>query len=203
MAQFDLTEITSFYDTRFQIEGSGFKSVGWSSKESQEMRFSNLIRGLDLNGKTILDIGCGQGDFINFLIKEKINFNKFIGLDISNPMINYCKKTFYDLENVTFFCGNFLDEINIPNFDYAFLSGTLSFKIDNNWDYTKALITKVFTNATGGIASNFLTSYVDFKVEKNFHYEPEIMFNFGKKLSKKVNLFHDYPLYEFTIQILK
>jgi len=29
------------------------------------------------------------------------------------------------------------------------------------------------------------------------------MFSFAKKLSRRVALYHDYPLWEFTIQILK
>lgn len=203
MNQFDLTEVISFYDQRFQTEGPGLKSVGWSTKESQEIRFANLIRGLDLNEKTILDVGCGQGDLVNFLIKEKINFKSFMGSDISAPMIDYCQKKFNDLTNVSFQCSELVSKKSIPHFDYAFLSGTLSFKLDDNWSYTQNLLSNLFQVAQNGVSSNFLTSYVDFKLEKNFHYEPEKMFSFGKKLSKNVNLFHDYPLYEFTIQILK
>ena len=53
------------------------------------------------------------------------------------------------------------------------------------------------------ISVNFMSSYSDYQLNKNLHYKPEEMFKFAKKLSPKVNLIHDYDLYEFTLQIHK
>ena len=48
-----------------------------------------------------------------------------------------------------------------------------------------------------------MSSYCDYKLNKNKHYNPEKIFKYAKSISKKVNLIHDYDLYEFTIQIYK
>ena len=49
---------------------------------------------------------------------------------------------------------------------------------------------------------NFMSTYCDYKL-KNKHYSPEKIFKFSKSISRKVNLIHDYDLFEFTIQIFK
>ena len=65
------------------------------------------------------------------------------------------------------------------------------------------LIEKMFKISKKILSVNFMSSYCDYKLNKNLHYKPEEMFKFAKKLSPKVNLIHDYNLYEFTLQIYK
>ena len=40
-----------------------------------------------------------------------------------------------------------------------------------------------------------------FRKRKIFHYKPEEIFSFSKEITKYVSLYHDYPLFEFTIQL--
>ena len=70
-------------------------------------------------------------------------------------------------------------------------------------EYTKDSMKRLFKISKDVLSVNFLSKYVDFELEKNYHYSPEEMFNFSKEITKKVNLYHDYPLYEFTIQLKK
>ena len=53
------------------------------------------------------------------------------------------------------------------------------------------------------ISLNFLSKYVDFELDKNQHYEQQEVFGWAKDITRRVNLFHDYPLYEFTVQLFK
>lgn len=58
--------------------------------------------------------------------------------------------------------------------------------------------------ADKGIAFNLLTSYVDYKDDNLFYADPGEYIDFCKKeLSNKVNLYHDYDLYEWTLLVLK
>jgi hypothetical protein len=52
-----------------------------------------------------------------------------------------------------------------------------------------------------GVAVNFLSSYVDYELDRNFHFAPEKAFSLAKKLTRFVTLRHDYPLYEFTLYL--
>jgi hypothetical protein len=44
---------------------------------------------------------------------------------------------------------------------------------------------------------------VDYTLEKNFHHEPGAMLAYALSLSRWVRVYHDYPLYEFTLQMFR
>lgn len=68
----------------------------------------------DLNGKKIIDVGCGKGRFARIL-KQKYPNVELYGLDISENMLRYCPEGMHTL------CGNILD-IRYPEeyFDYVY-----------------------------------------------------------------------------------
>ena len=59
------------------------------------------------------------------------------------------------------------------------------------------VIKKMFSLSRELAALNFLSTYVDFELEKNQHYSPQTIYSHAKDLSSNVNLIDDYPLYEF------
>lgn len=203
MSVYDLQNVKKFYDDRFKDRGDSIASVGWANVESQELRFHMLLRDLDVEKKTILDVGCGLGDLITFLNRRGVEFN-YIGIDISSELIKASKEKYRSFDNAQFFEADMLSfDSTKHQIDIAVLSGTLTYKMNDNIGYAKAVLEKMFQSSREVSAVNFMSTYVDFQNEKNFHYSPEEMFAYGKKLTKKVNLFHDYPLYEFTIQMFK
>lgn len=68
----------------------------------------------DLNGKKIIDVGCGKGRFLR-VIKEKFPNSQLYGLDISEKMLQYCP------DGVETKIGSTLD-IKYPDgyFDYVY-----------------------------------------------------------------------------------
>lgn len=197
----ELFKAAELYNKRYQELGRNIKTVGWGSKADQKLRFEMLFRDLDPTGKRILDVGCGLGDLIPFLEEKTGGDYFYIGIDIADRLIEDARKTFKG-DNKSFIVGDVfsLQEIDV---DIAVLSGALSFKSEGIEDYAKDTISKMFSISKEVVALNFLTKYVDFELEKNMHYEPEKVFKWGKSLASKVNLFHDYPLYEFTLQMFK
>jgi 2-polyprenyl-3-methyl-5-hydroxy-6-metoxy-1,4-benzoquinol methylase len=49
----------------------------------------------------ILDIGCGMGHFLNFLISE--GYTNYIGVDISEENIEFCKKNKFNVNQANIF----------------------------------------------------------------------------------------------------
>lgn len=49
----------------------------------------------NLNGKSVLDVGCGAGDFTNYLHKLGIQAK---GIDFSNKMLSIARKKYPDIE---------------------------------------------------------------------------------------------------------
>lgn len=197
----DLKLAADLYNHRFADFGRNIKTVGWGSAEDQKLRFEMLFRNLYPKGKTILDVGCGLGDLVPYLSEITNRDFKYIGIDIAENLIKDARKT-YKGKNILFYVGDIFS-VQVPHVDYAVLSGALSFKQEGIEVYAINTMKRMFELSNEVASLNFLSKYVDFEAEKNQHYLPEEIFKKAKQLSKRVNIFHDYPLYEFTIQILK
>ncbi len=196
----ELQRIKQLYDTRYTQFGNNHKTVGWGSIEDQVLRFDMLCRGLDLTGKTILDIGCGLGDMVPYLEARYSEGFIYTGIDLAPSLIKAAQEEFTQ-PNIKFICGDMNRLNESEQYDVVFLSGALSYRVDDNIGYTKAMLKKLFRISREVISINFLSTYVDFQAEKNFHYPPEDIFQFAKTLTKWVVIYSDYPLWEFTIQL--
>lgn len=197
----DTAEAAELYNKRFDRHGRDIKTVGWGSEQSQRLRFEVLLRGLDPKGKTILDVGCGLGDLIPFLEQQTGGEFNYIGIDIAEKLIGDARET-YGNDRREFYVGDIFS-IDLRQVDIAVLSGALSFKMLGIEEYAHETVKRMFELSREAACLNFLTKYVDFELEKNQHYQPELIFSNAMRISRRVNLFHDYPLYEFTVQLIR
>lgn len=197
----DTTKAADLYNTRFDQYGRDIKTVGWGSELSQRLRFEVLFRGLDPKGKTILDVGCGLGDLIPYLESRTGGDFYYIGIDIAGKLIDDARTT-YGHVGREFHTGDIFS-VAVPPVDITVLSGALSLKVDGIEPYAYATMERMYNLTQEAACLNFLTKYVDYELEKNQHYQPELVFSKAKQISNRVNLFHDYPLHEFTVQLIK
>ena len=93
-----------------------------TSKKSQYFRYYAFSNLFDLNNSSILDVGCGLGDFYGFLKKNSIECNYF-GVDLSKKMVLRARKKY----SAKFECENILNWNIKQRFDYV-----VSFGIHNN-----------------------------------------------------------------------
>lgn len=199
MLEKEKKEIINIYETRLKEHGYSVKAMGWRDREQQYLRFKILSEIGDLNGTKILDVGCGFGDFYEYLINKGIKVD-YTGYDISPKIIDMAKSKH---SQIKFEVKDILKERISEKFDYVLESGILNKRISNNIEYAKKIITRMFELSKVGIAVNMMTDYVDYKEDYLYYYSPEGVFKFCKSLSKFVTLRHDYPLHEFTIYIYK
>jgi hypothetical protein len=61
--------------------GAGFSSLLWASPRTQTARFAALTRLVGLNGKSLLDVGCGRADLLDFLLERNIRPAHYVGLE--------------------------------------------------------------------------------------------------------------------------
>ena len=71
---YDIKSLVKFYEKNARKYKNTFKSVAWGSRKSQKRRFEILSQIANLEGHSLLDVGCGPGDFYGWL-KER--YNKF------------------------------------------------------------------------------------------------------------------------------
>ena len=61
----------------------------------------------NLSNKSIIDIGCGFGDFYSYLNAQNIILKKYLGIDINETLINTASSLFID--SGKFIVGNILE----------------------------------------------------------------------------------------------
>lgn len=194
-------EIRSFYNSNFQEFGSDIRSVGWSTVESQRLRYQILLNGEDLHGKSILDVGCGIGALIP-TIKEQVGDDfRYIGVDVASNFISYCRERFSQ-KNVEFIEGNFL-EIQLPEVDYVIASGVFTLKVQGMVEYAEQCLSKMFRLSRIACAANYLSARADYELEKNLHYDPITVLQTALQLSHNVTFIHGTPKFEFSVMIRK
>lgn len=199
LGEADRAYIRDLYAGRLEAQGPGVKTVGWGTRESQILRFEVLCRGLALERATVLDFGCGLGDLQGFLQARTGGRHRYVGVDLVEGFVAEARAAYPEAD---FRVGG-LDVALEVEADYVLCSGAFSLRIANNVAHTQESLARLFERARRGVAVNFLSTYVDFQREKDFHYAPEEMFAFAKGLTRWVSLHHDYPLWEFTLQMLR
>ena len=160
------------------IEKFGYSAMGlhWSSKHSQEKRFliiKNLMKKyIGDNGTKIADLGCGFGDFYEFLKKETVVI--FIkDMTLIQKMIKFCKKKFQ---------SNLFDISDEPLeiCDFTIISGTYNYAVFNStnlWErYLIFNLKKCFMKSSGGLIFNLQVSSKS-KIVNNIYYAGYDSFN--------------------------
>ncbi len=198
----DRARIVELYEGRLATYGYDVRTVGWGSRADQSLRFEMLSREIDFSNKRVLDVGCGFGDFVPFLEARGVSDYSYVGVDISPKLIEEANNRFGG-PNRSFKALNLLDNPEIGTFDVVVCSGALSFKVEDNLGLAHQMLARMFAFSREAVCVNFLSSRVDYMLEKNFHFEPGAMLAHALSLSRWVRIYHDYPLYEFTIQILR
>jgi len=201
-----LRKVDRYYTVKLQTHGPTSMGVDWNSRESQELRFDQLLKVCDRNSKfSINDYGCGYGSLYAYMTSLGFDF-KYLGIDVSEEMIKKCVELHGSKEGVEFFVGDRPERTA----DYAIASGIFNVKLDSQntlWkNYILEVLQTIDSQCTRGFAFNCLTSYSDreFMREDLYYADPCELFDYCKRnFSKNVALLHDYGLYEFTMIVRK
>ncbi|MBF0595497.1 MAG: class I SAM-dependent methyltransferase [Candidatus Omnitrophica bacterium] len=195
----DRDETVRRYEERLLKFGRSIKVMGWRNKAQQSLRFDVLAEVGRLQGRTVLDVGCGFGDLYPFLLKKGIR-TQYTGYDLSPNLIKLAREAYPQAQ---FAVRDILANSGGKKFDYVLSSGVFNHRISNNLKFTQAMIERMFDLAKVGVAVNMMTSYVDYQDGHLYYYSPEQMFTFAQRLSRHVVVRQDYPLYEFTLYIYR
>ena len=103
----DIIKINKRYNERFLVHGNSPKTLGWSDKKQQEYRFKKFSTMTNFSNKSIIDIGCGFGDFYSYLNSQDIILKNYLGVDINETLINTASSLFID--SGKFIVGNILE----------------------------------------------------------------------------------------------
>lgn len=200
MRKEDKDLIIERYNKRLNKFGPTIEALASGNEERHKMRFDVSTKVGITEGDTVLDLGCGFGDYYEYLKEIGLEVD-YAGYDINPNLISEAKKRF---PGVIFETKDIINE-EFPEFDYIISSSCFNLPLQNesNYEFVEQLFERCYKNSRKGVAIDFNSTYVDFFSKEGFHYEPERLFALAKKFTKRVTLRHDYPLFEFCIYMYK
>ncbi len=170
-------------------------------------RFEQLLKDLlpyKPHDFSVFDVGAGTALLHTYLLQKNIT-HQYAGSEIVEEMISDCLKKY---PGINLYNEDITKNFHSTNYDFVVLSGTFNMMqnlSEKEWkDYCYAVILKMFDLCEIGISFNMLTSYSTFTDGSLAYFNPSEVFDFCQKnLSRFTILNHGYPLYEFTITVLK
>ncbi|NQV80447.1 MAG: class I SAM-dependent methyltransferase [Alphaproteobacteria bacterium] len=201
-----LDDIADLYSKSLAEHGPAAKGVGWGDTDSHNIRFEKLLQCMGAGPPlrpTFNDLGCGYAALYTYLIERGIAVGRYRGHDISAPMLEEARIRVSAPE------VEFVESANLDQAaDYAIASGIFNVRFERTeeaWlDFILSSLRNLNEFSTRGFAFNLLTTYVDYRRDHLYYGDPTFFFDFCKReFSPRVALLHDYPLYEWTIAVVK
>jgi SAM-dependent methyltransferase len=190
-----------WYADKVARHGYDHRGLGFRTRSSQEKRFEALLALGDLDGRTVLDVGCGFGDFLAYLQGRGIRA-RYTGMDICEPMIRRCHERFVGTE-ARFHVGDVLswDPEEAPDFVVA--SGIFGLDTRGARSRIRPTLLRMFDWARVGMAANFLSQRSPEPVEARVYVDPADALEMAFALTPAVRLDHSYLPNDFTLYLDK
>ena len=201
MNSLERQHVVDRYAERLGRLGPVVQALGWRDTAQQELRFKVMVDGMrSLRGASVLDVGCGFGDFFDYLHAGD-HAVRYTGCDLSPDVLAVARTRHPEL---TFEERDILER-PYPSqaFDYVCMSGIFNHRIADNVSFLRSMLAAGFDSCSKGVVANMTTSYVDYEDAHLFYFSPEDVFRHARTLSKRVAIRHDYPLSEFTLFIYR
>ncbi|WP_452220384.1 class I SAM-dependent methyltransferase [Lacinutrix salivirga] len=201
----DLKNIKKYYQDKFKSFGATAEGMDWKDEASQYLRFEIIAKYIDFkNNPSILDVGCGSSEFLNFCKKKNLECD-YRGLDIMKEMVEASNQNYG--EN-TAILGDLNTIDKALKFDYVIASGTFNAKLEANASDWKTFfynnLVSMYEKSNNGIVFNCMTEHVDWTYDRLYYPSLSDLTAFiTKNMSRNFIVDHNYDLYEMTIYINK
>jgi ubiquinone/menaquinone biosynthesis C-methylase UbiE len=195
-------KLLSFYNFHLKKFGDRPEALRWTP-QGQLKRYhmlADIAPAEELNNSTVLDYGCGTGDFYRFLKRRGIQV-KYTGVDINENFIALAEKKYPEC---TFRVMNADDDAFEGFFDYIFICGVFNLNVPGVDEDMKNALTTLFRYCNKGLVLSALSSHTPVKDPELHFTSPEEMLKFAiETLSPAVALRHDripndFMLYVYT-----
>lgn len=209
----DKDRIIKYYDDLILEHGDKIYALDWKSKESQKLRYHIFEDTFEMCDKkedfSVLDVGCGFGDFYGFLREQGYKFD-YTGYDISPKILEIAKRKY---PQVKFELKDILEAKDLKRFDYVFCSGAFNIRFDDeetHMSWVTAMLQKMYELSNMAAAANFLSvsavQYIDdaeFNKKQYYYFRPEDIVTFVRYVATRFVLRQDYHPGDFTVYLIK
>lgn len=198
-----LSEVAAYYSSKLELHGPTSLGVDWNSAVSHDLRHRQFLRllGSDRDA-SVLDLGCGFGDFFRFLRAEGYR-GRFVGYDVAPRMIAEASRLHGEAD-----CLWRIGAEPSETVDFAVASGIFNVKgevpIETWVRYVHNTIDILARAGRRGFAFNVLSLSSDpERRSTNLYYaDANQMLSYClRRFGRSVALLQDYGLYEFTMMV--
>jgi SAM-dependent methyltransferase len=181
-------ELLAFFDRHLRDHGDTPQAVRWtpSGQRRRYEAFRGIIGGLE--GKSLLDFGCGKGDFYGFLRDQGVSC-AYCGVDVNKGLSALARRKYPEAEFLT------LDVEETPwerRFDVVVACGVFNLRIGGIAASLHETVKILFGLCTESLHVNFLTARAPRLDVELFYVEPADLLRFAlAELSSRVTLRHD------------
>ena len=190
----------SFFTDLIDKYSNDVRSCNWTTSQSQEIRFRVLADIGICCRSSVLDIGCGLGDFYGWQNEQKLDLD-YLGIDLTPEMIKHAKSKYpsanFLVNSIDAFCKD------CSHFDYVIASGIFYLRQDDPVKYLQDTISSMFDICNIGLSFNSLSSWSNKQQPNEFYANPLHTLEYCRKITPFVSLRHDYHHGDFTIHMLR
>jgi SAM-dependent methyltransferase len=199
-----LSDVARYYSAKFDLHGPTPQGVDWNGTDSHQRRHKQFLRLLRQHPESsVIDLGCGFGDFLRFLRTEG-HRGAFIGYDVVPSMIDKARELHGEHDDCRWHVGAEPKQAA----DFAIASGIFNVRgqvPDAPWlDYVHHTLDILARASRRGFGFNILSLSSDPERRRpNLYYaDPAEMLAYClSRYGRSVALLQDYGLYEFTVLV--
>ncbi|MCS7203895.1 MAG: class I SAM-dependent methyltransferase [Thermodesulfovibrio sp.] len=133
--------IIEFFNKRIIHFKESPEAVGWTPK-GQKLRYEKILELMNPQGLSLLDFGCGRGDFYGFLKERNIKC-RYVGIDINPTLIKEAKTKYPEGE---FIVTDIEETPFLQKFDYTVAIGVFNLNIHGVKESMKNCIKILYGN---------------------------------------------------------
>ena len=150
-------ELLAFFDRQLRDHGDAPQALRWTAA-GQLRRFEaflGLLGGAGaLDGRTVLDFGCGKGDLLEFLRGRGARC-AYTGVDVNAGLVDLARRKHPGAE---FLCRDLEEEPLERRFDLVVACGVFNLRIGGIADATRDALRLLFGMAGEALHASFLSA---------------------------------------------
>jgi SAM-dependent methyltransferase len=188
------------YSNAARRYGPGFNALLWASPRSQEARFSAIARIEPLKDRTVLDVGAGRADLLDFLNKREMPPKQYVAIEAMPELIAVAQHKNH--ERATILCRDFVKDPACMDIapDVIVFSGSLNTLAPGVFYST---LRHAFAATTHAVVFKFLCSRQLAGMPFLYWHEPAEALAFARSLTDDIALLDDYLDGDCTIALRK
>jgi len=198
-ARAGLEQVRRYWEERARSALPDLEKLEWTHRRTQRLRFEAFLLDHDLAGKSVLDVGCGLGDFYAHL-RQRGTGVEYVGYDISASMIQQCRARYPDQRFET---GNFLDFQSASRFDYSVAFGIHNIHVPGGRAILEQTTRHQFALTSIAAHVTLLTDRYTWFARHLQAWRVEEILGMALEITPYVALHHDYLPSDFSVTLYR